>query len=104
MADIRDRSLITGRGAINGGGGGQVLPLPKKQGDGGGGECFSHYERGSTKCFGVVLTRELEVRAIRKGGGANKVFTLLMEGGWTKSLTLSWGGGGVVQKGSDPIL
>ena len=62
VRNVRDRSLITGRGLTQcEGGGSEVLSLQK----GGGGRCFSHAEWGGGG-FEVVLTRELAVLAILK--------------------------------------
>ena len=59
-------------------------------GGGGGG---SHAKGvGGTTSFGVVLTREIQVLAILKGGGGKKFPPLKREG--AESFTLSWGGGG----------
>ena len=72
----RDRSLITGRGSRGGGvtkwkgrRASEVLPLHKEA------EKVLVMLKGDTKCFEVVLPRELEVLAILKGE-AQKVSTL----------------------------
>ena len=73
---VRDWSLITGRGEgyKTGGGACEVLPLRK----GGAGKVLAMLKVGGgvTQCFGVVFTWELEVLAILKGGGSQKVSTV----------------------------
>ena len=62
---LGDWSLITRRGAYKTGGGAcEVLPLRK-----GAENVLAMLKGGGTKCFEVVLTRELEVLAIVMGGG-----------------------------------
>ena len=47
------------------------MPLQKNKGGGGD---FSHAEKGEHKKFGVVITQELEVLAVLKGGTQNPPF------------------------------
>ena len=55
IRQIRDWSLITGRGGLQNGRGGHVKFYPSKRG--GGGKSFSRAEGGGTKSFGVVFMR-----------------------------------------------
>ena len=82
---LEDCSLITGKGGTNREGACKVLPLRK----GGTEKVLAMLKGGGggIKRFGVVLTRELEVLAILKGGV--KRFHSLKGGGGATSFTLS---------------
>ena len=90
------------------GGGVKFDPYQQKTG-GGGGKSLSHAEEGGggwTKCVGVVLTWELEVLAILKGGVRSQSFDPL-KGGGVNSFTLSCGargGGGVTGPRFSPFV
>ena len=81
--DLRDWSLITGRGGFKTGGGGSEVFTPMKRGDG---KFYSHAEGGGAETFLVqFFLRKLEVLAILKGGA--KSFQPF-KGGSQKSFTL----------------
>ena len=66
---------LQGEGATKRWGASEVLPVRK--GLGGGGNLLAMLKgEGGTTSFGVVLTQELEIWAILKGGEAQKVSTL----------------------------
>ena len=71
---FRDRSLITKR-ATKWEGGWQLKFYPNKMGDG---KSFSHAERGNTKRFAVVLTRD--PRSFIHAVGGRKMFPLVERG------------------------
>ena len=93
---LRDRSLITGKeeGGYKTRGGGKSSFTPTKSGVE---KSFSHARGEGTNSFEVVLTWELEVLAILKGG--TKSFHPL-KWGWEKFYTvLRW-----TQKGFGPAI